>query len=329
MSEQTANLLYHAARFQAALDLIKVLPPSVETVILGVKSAIELDQLEMAESIAKQGLEQFPDSGKIHYYRGVVAMLTWNIATHSAAPEDWFQKSIALGMPEAHMGLGFVAHQKFRYNEALECLRRVSFSEPELEHARLLKLFQTYLALGQEREAEETIIMSRRIVAQMNSYVRLMWSEIYGLKLLWLKGQTEVLRLQLSQTLATVEPRVMPRLYRALLELRRLMDLPKQMAEQRQIQQQPHLAIDHAVEAIASKPVLYELYEYLRSSGARGADKQTIVNRIWQEQYNPMIHDSRLYKAVARLRKILGDDARSPRMIVLKGRTYFLNIRAN
>ena len=326
MSELTANLLYHAARFTDALDLCDRLEPTLESQILAIKSAIELDQLDKAEALARQGLAMFPKDGKIYYYRGVVAVLSWNIATRSETAEDWFRKAIDLGMPEACMGLGLVAHQKFRYQEALGQLLKVTSEDPELEHARLLKLFQTYLALGMEKEAEEIIIRSRCAVAQMNSFVRLMWSEIHGLKLLWLKRQTDVLRLQLSQTLATVEPRMMPRLYRALLELRRLLDLPTPAAEAKFPADQLD---DFPLDAIANKPVLYELYEYLRSSGARGADKQTIVHRIWQEQYNPLIHDSRLYKAVARLRKILGDNAKSPRMIVLKGRTYFLNIRAN
>ena len=78
------------------------------------------------------------------------------------------------------------------------------------------------------------------------------------------------------------------------------------------------------VATISRKPMLHSLYTFLATQGPRGATKEEIVTRVWEENYNPLIHDDRIYKAIGRLRKLLGDDQSSPRFLTQLGRNYVL-----
>ena len=77
---------------------------------------------------------------------------------------------------------------------------------------------------------------------------------------------------------------------------------------------------------ITSRPMLLAFYEYLAQCGRKGATKEHLAERVWEESYNPAIHDTRIYKTVARLRKLLGDNKTHPNRLVQVGRQYILNL---
>jgi predicted HTH transcriptional regulator len=68
--------------------------------------------------------------------------------------------------------------------------------------------------------------------------------------------------------------------------------------------------------------VLYEIVATFVRSRAVGLDKESIVVRCWKEHYNPMIHDSRIYTAMRRIRELTRDE-----LIINSGRLYRLNPR--
>jgi DNA-binding winged helix-turn-helix (wHTH) protein len=75
---------------------------------------------------------------------------------------------------------------------------------------------------------------------------------------------------------------------------------------------------------ITSRPMLMAFYEYLAQCGRKGATKEHLAEKVWEESYNPTIHDTRIYKTVARLRKLLGDNKENPNQLVQVGRQYIL-----
>ncbi len=70
------------------------------------------------------------------------------------------------------------------------------------------------------------------------------------------------------------------------------------------------LADDH--QQIHLEPRLAELLSFLIARGGRVASKQQLVEQVWEDRF---VTDSALTRAVAELRRALGDDAHAPRYI--------------
>src|SRR5690606_17862702 len=53
--------------------------------------------------------------------------------------------------------------------------------------------------------------------------------------------------------------------------------------------------------------------------------KEELVDKIWRESYNPMIHDSKVYTSISRLRKLIEPDFRRPMYILNERDGYAFN----
>jgi DNA-binding winged helix-turn-helix (wHTH) protein len=65
--------------------------------------------------------------------------------------------------------------------------------------------------------------------------------------------------------------------------------------------------------------VLLEIFYLLASQPGKIFSKEDLVDKIWRESYNPMIHDSKVYTSISRLRKLIEPDFKRP--------VYILNER--
>lgn len=58
--------------------------------------------------------------------------------------------------------------------------------------------------------------------------------------------------------------------------------------------------------------VLLEIFYLLASQPGKIFSKEDLVDKIWRESYNPMIHDSKVYTSISRLRKLIEPDFKRP-----------------
>lgn len=58
--------------------------------------------------------------------------------------------------------------------------------------------------------------------------------------------------------------------------------------------------------------VLLEIFYLLASQPGKIYSKEDLVDKIWRESYNPMIHDSKVYTSISRLRKLIEPDFKRP-----------------
>jgi DNA-binding winged helix-turn-helix (wHTH) protein len=58
--------------------------------------------------------------------------------------------------------------------------------------------------------------------------------------------------------------------------------------------------------------VLLEIFYLLASQPGKVFSKEDLVDKIWRESYNPMIHDSKVYTSISRLRKLIEPDFKRP-----------------
>lgn len=71
--------------------------------------------------------------------------------------------------------------------------------------------------------------------------------------------------------------------------------------------------------------VLLEILYLLSSQPGRVFTKEDLVDKIWRESYNPMIHDSKVYTSISRLRKLIEPDFKRPIYILNERDGYAFN----
>lgn len=71
--------------------------------------------------------------------------------------------------------------------------------------------------------------------------------------------------------------------------------------------------------------VLLEILYLIASQPGKVFSKEELVDKIWRESYNPMIHDSKVYTSISRLRKLIEPDFRRPVYILNERDGYAFN----
>lgn len=71
--------------------------------------------------------------------------------------------------------------------------------------------------------------------------------------------------------------------------------------------------------------VLLEILYLLAREPGRIFTKEELVKEIWNESYNPIIHDSKVYTSISRLRKLMEPDFKHPRYILNERDGYSFN----
>jgi tetratricopeptide (TPR) repeat protein len=71
--------------------------------------------------------------------------------------------------------------------------------------------------------------------------------------------------------------------------------------------------------------VLLEILYLVASEPGKIFTKEDLVSNIWRESYNPMVHDSKVYTSISRLRKLIEPDFKRPRYILNERDGYAFN----
>jgi DNA-binding winged helix-turn-helix (wHTH) protein len=78
------------------------------------------------------------------------------------------------------------------------------------------------------------------------------------------------------------------------------------------------ISVAKSTAAISNHTIVYPLLKYLLSRLGEFFSKETLVTHVWHENYNPLVHDSRIYVAVRRLRDLL--DKKSHLLVTKDGK---------
>lgn len=76
--------------------------------------------------------------------------------------------------------------------------------------------------------------------------------------------------------------------------------------------------------SLREKPALLELLSFLVANIGKTFSKETLCEQVWKEIYNPLVHDTRIYTSIKRLREILGQEGNSE-ILIEKGGFYGIN----
>lgn len=322
---QLASYAYHNCEFRLAIDHVLALPPTPELAEVHIKSLCELDAKETAVETGSIYLQTFPSSGQLHYFVGVAHYLAGHSKQHIEAA---FLSAADCGFAGGSMGFAFLEASAQRYGNAVKLLLAAVPSDAELEHARHLSLFQVLTLDGQFAAAEDALRDADLVLSRAPSLLRHYWGQLCWIRCLRAQGRFDGALALVERLLAQLDAKNAPRLHRNATEARKMIEAKSVTPNLNLPKVEPRAGAtdgrQQALERITRKPMLHSLYVYLNQRGRLGASKEDIVQSVWEESYNPVIHDDRIYKAIGRLRKLLGDDQQAPRYLTQMGRNYVL-----
>jgi DNA-binding winged helix-turn-helix (wHTH) protein len=119
------------------------------------------------------------------------------------------------------------------------------------------------------------------------------------------------------------------------LELNTIKRILKKVSDETAGQTAPKLMIDRERKVVIEPQigevhfdrrfVLLEILYLLAGSSGKVFTKEDLVAKIWRESYNPMVHDSKVYTSISRLRKLIEPDFRHPVYVLNERDGYTFN----
>lgn len=318
---------YHNCEFHSAISLIGQTGTIYEDLaVLHIKCLCELDLAAQAVLQADRYLEIYPDSGHLHYLLGMANYLAGKKISQI---ESSFLAASKLGFTGGPIGSSFIEFARENHDAAIAIAEGVTNADPEMDHIRCLSLFQLYLAKSEINVAEKWLQKADRVLQTNPSLLRQYWGQLCWVRLLRAKGLFESAALVTNRIIDQLNPEETPRIVRNAMEAQRMILLGSSdlniIIPSNQNGAGSWTLPENLPPEITSRPMLMAFYEYLANQGKHGASKENLAVKVWEESYNPTIHDTRIYKTVARLRKLLGDNNKNPTRLIQIGRQYFLN----
>jgi len=323
-----ADYAYHNCEFHSSIALIGQTGAIYEDLaLLHIKNLCELDLAQAAVEQCDRYLEIYLDSGHLHYLLGMAKYLA---GKPIGDIESSFLTATELGFSGGPIGLAFIEFAKGNFENAIKIADSRVCEDSELEHVRCLILFQLSLARMDIAAAEAWLQKADRVLKRHPSLLRQYWGQLCWVRLLRAKNAFDSARLVIDRIIDQLNAEETPRIVRNALEAKRMIMLGSGSTNiivpppGQQIASSVH---ENLPPEITSRPMLMAFYNYLFECGKSGASKEHFAEKVWEESYNPTVHDTRIYKTVARLRKLLGDDNKNPSKLVQMGRQYILNSR--
>ena len=311
-----AQYAYHNCELSEALHFTQALH-SAEGQALAIKILCEMDQADVAMAQAMALSAKFPEDGLYSYLAGMSAYLA---GKDRELVTSFFQMAIEKRHPAGHLGMAFIHFANDNPEQAEGLLSTVRLSDPELDHIRYLMLFQVRSG-DQNEQAEAALRAADDILSANPSLLRHLWGQLCWVRHLRVTGSSDGAMTLLVRLESLISQQQTPRLARNITVARQLLE------SQNSSTQTLNLPPAECPGPIRRKPILYAMFIFLNGRSGAGVSKEDLAEQIWQESYNPVVHDDRIYKSINRLRRALGDDVKEPQILTQVGRNYFLNIR--
>ncbi len=292
---------------------------------------------ELKESLQDLVLnEGFQISSRTYYTLGLCAYYKNQFDTAL----EYFQKSLQLGLQKnnkedichAIIGTGIVYYAQDKLSEALkECYNlKVFFEVLELPFLRISNLIlNAYILrkLGRCNEALEILwecYELLKVEKNLFMYSTLLWAMGICYQDL---GEADLAKTYLKLAKATVDSSSLKRQARLINE------------KLEELGVRPHndydLIFDQKQNTVTERKrgpvdfknqfILLDLLHLFMQHPGETFSKEVLVKRIWKQDYNPAVHDNKIYVTIKRLRQMIEPDAEKPKYIFRAKNGYYLN----
>jgi tetratricopeptide (TPR) repeat protein len=288
---------------------------------------------ELQDLVLKERLEL---NSKTYYTLGICSRLGGS----NDAALDYFQKAVALALESdnkedlcyAITGIAIVYNGLNRLSDALREIYnlQVFFEVLDIPEVRLsTQILNGFILQKLERYDQALDSLTGcyellRVEKNLYMYLHLLYALGCTYKGM---GEIEMARLHFMMAKQAIDPTSLVKLSKEIDE--RLMSLggPSQKdydlvfdSKNNSVLERKRGKIDFKNQFI----LLDLLHMFLRSPG-QVFTKEIITTKVWDESYNPSIHDNKIYVTIKRLRKLIEPDVEKPKYIFRAKNGYFLN----
>ncbi len=151
---------------------------------------------------------------------------------------------------------------------------------------------------------------------------------LYGLGLTYKEmGNLEKARIYLELGVRSIDSKNMCRLHRALSRLLEEVQKSGKSPYDMIYDVQSHIIIEKSKGKVNFKNqfILLEMLKLFLAHPGRVFSKDELIETIWKQDYDPSVHDNKIYVTIKRLRKLIEPDYNKPKYIFLAKNGYYLN----
>lgn len=294
---------------------------------------IRLTKERLQDLVLKEGFEL---NSKTYYTLGICASYKgqFDVAL------DYFQKSLAIGLAAdnkhdicyAINGLAITYYALDRFSEALKEIYnlQVFFQVMDLRELRLSSQMLNGHILRKMKKYDQALEIFwecyELLRAEKNLFVYL--SMLYGMALTYKEsGETDMARMYLKLAKKSADPENVKYLCRHI-------DL--QLADLGVTQTEDYdLVFDALTNSVIEKKkgkvdfknqfILLDMLRLFMKQPGAVYSKENLVKQVWKQDYDPAVHDNKIYVTIKRLRKLIEPDYDKPRYIFRAKNGYYLN----
>jgi tetratricopeptide (TPR) repeat protein len=287
----------------------------------------------LQDLVLKEGFEL---NAKTYYTLGICASYKgqFDVAL------DYFQKSLAIALAAdnksdicyAINGLAITYYSLDRLSEALKEIYnlQVFFQVMELRELRLSSQMLNGHILRKMKKYEQALEIFwecyELLRQEKNLFIYL--SMLYGMALAYKEsGETDMARMYLKLAKKSADPENVKYLCR---------HIDAQMAELGVTQSEDYdLIFDALTNSVTEKKkgrvdfknqfILLDMLRLFMKQPGAVYSKEHLVKQVWKQDYDPAVHDNKIYVTIKRLRKLIEPDYDKPRYIFRAKNGYYLN----
>ncbi len=252
---------------------------------------------------------------------------------------DYLQKALALGLAHdskedicyAVAGTALVYAGLGKYNEALKEIYNLQIffqvmDIPEIRISSQILNGGIFIQMGKYDQAIEVLWQAYDSVRQtktitMQYYVLLNLGRAYKGA-----GDKEMARVYLSLAARSVDSENMKNLARSIQD--ELADLGESGSDYDLLfDVEKHSVLERKIGKVDFKNqfILLDLLKLFAQNQGKVYSKEFLVEQVWKQEYDPGVHDNKIYVTIKRLRKMIEPDYDKPKYIFRAKNGYFMN----
>ena len=228
-------------------------------------------------------------------------------------------------------GIAIANYQLGRLQEALKETYNLQVFDvlnfPKLHLTSRILQAHIYRKLKKHTQALESLWVCYEMVKKEKdfyTYFALLW----GLGLTYKEmGELEKARIYLELGVNFIDSKNMCRLHKNISELLKEVQKVSKSPYDMVYDVRSHVVVEKTKGKINFKNqfILLEMLKLFLAHPGRVFSKDELIETIWRQDYNPSVHDNKIYVTIKRLRKLIEPDYNKPKYIFLAKNGYYLN----
>jgi tetratricopeptide (TPR) repeat protein len=280
--------------------------------------------------------ESFELTPKTYYTLGICALYKKQLTSS----QSYFEKSLSLSLDKdskkdvcyAISGLVYSYLGQNKYSEALKELSNLEvffrvIPDKELELNSLLTHGIIHLRMGELEKALEVFWSCYDLLKVQKNYYQYVTLLYFMGKTYVDLGDLESARIYLKLAKKSIDSENMIRLAASVeLELKKIGG-EEEDAYDLVFKESMSFLVEKRKGQVNFKNqfVLMDMLRLFMETPGEVYSKEDLVNKVWRQQYDPRVHDNKIYVTIKRLRKMIEPDYAKPTYIFRSKNGYYLN----